>query len=123
MTQRIALTVAAALSAFMLVMIAGLATSFNRATVAAAPTEVPTVAPPTEATLDPTAQAIIAERDAAYQAALAEANARIAAANAQVGQANAQIEQANAQIEQANAAPAPAVAAPTAPAAPAAPAA
>lgn len=126
MTQRIALTIAAALSAFVLVLIAGVAARVSQSPVAVAPTEVPTAAPTTAATLDPTAQAIIAERDAAYQEALAQANAQIEQANAQIEQANAQIEQANAATAPAAPAAAPAAAAPAAiapaPAAPAAPA-
>lgn len=94
MRQRTALVIAAALTAFVLVLVGGLASRISQltetqpaASVAAAPTDAPI-------TLDPTAQALLQEREAAYQQALAEANSRIEQANAQLAQANTQLAQA-----------------------------
>lgn len=109
MRQRTALVIAAALTAFVLVLVGGLASRMSQLTegqpvtsVAAAPTDA-------QITLDPTAQALLAEREAAYQQALAEANRRIEQANAQLAQANTQL----AQVGQAPAVAAPAPAAPS----------
>ncbi|MBX0328661.1 PepSY domain-containing protein [Oscillochloris sp. ZM17-4] len=95
MNQRSALLIAAALTAFLLVLAGGLASRLSTAPdlgateVAAIPTEA---SPPTEVvTLDPTVEALIKEREAAYQQALAEANSRLNQANEQIAQANGQI--------------------------------
>jgi uncharacterized membrane protein YkoI len=135
MTQRSALLIAAALTAFLLVLVGGLAsrlsTSADLAVTATSipPTDMP---PPTAVVaLDPTVEALIKDREAAYQQALVEANNRLNQANSQITQANAQIstleqgqQQMAAQINQSQAAvAAPVAVAHTAPAAPAAPAA
>jgi uncharacterized membrane protein YkoI len=110
MNQRSALLIAAALTAFLLVLAGGLASRLS-ATPDLVPTEVAVIStempPPTEViTLDPTVEALIKEREAAYQQALAEANSRLNQANDQIAQANSQIsslEQSRQQLaEQAN---------------------
>ena len=96
MNQRSALLIAAALTAFVLVLVGGLASRLSvtadtgaTATVVVVPTNA---IPPTEVvTLDPTVEAMIKEREAAYQQALAEANSRLSQANNQISQANGQI--------------------------------
>ena len=97
MNQRSALLIAAALTAFVLVLVGGLASRLSvtaadlgaTATVVVVPTNA---IPPTEVvTLDPTVEAMIKEREAAYQQALAEANSRLSQANSQISQANGQI--------------------------------
>lgn len=103
MNQRTLLTIAAALTAFVLVVVGGLASRLS-ATPTSTATE--TVAAPTVAgvPLDPTVQALIQEREAAYQQALAEANQRLEQANQQISQANQQLAQ-TAAASQATAAP------------------
>jgi uncharacterized membrane protein YkoI len=95
MNQRSALLIAAALTAFLLVLAGGLASRLsNSADLGAVATSVPPtemLPPTTVVTLDPTVEALIKEREAAYQQALAEANNRLNQANAQITQANAQI--------------------------------
>jgi uncharacterized membrane protein YkoI len=93
MNQRSALLIAAALTAFLLVLAGGLASRLSTTTTEAAATAVPTEAlqPTQVVTLDPTVEALIKEREAAYQQALTDANNRLNQANAQIAQANAQI--------------------------------
>jgi uncharacterized membrane protein YkoI len=92
MQQRTALLVALGLTAFVLVVISSLITSFNRGSMLANSPATATNAPVGAVdAFDPTTQALIAARDAAYQQALAEANQQIEQANAQVVQANAQL--------------------------------
>jgi uncharacterized membrane protein YkoI len=95
MNQRSALLIAAALTAFLLVLVGGLA---NRLSTSADLGATATVIAPTEnlpptavVALDPTVEALIKEREAAYQQAIVEANNRLSQANAQIAQANTQI--------------------------------
>ncbi|ABU56361.1 PepSY domain-containing protein [Roseiflexus castenholzii] len=96
MNQRTLLGVAAALTAFVLVIIGALVgrvtqTAVPSATdVIVAPTQAPTDAP---VALDPTVEALIREREAAYRQALNEANQRITEANQRLEEANRRIEQ------------------------------
>ncbi|EFO81000.1 Propeptide PepSY amd peptidase M4 [Oscillochloris trichoides DG-6] len=133
MNQRSALLIAAALTAFLLVLAGGLASrlSSNVGATDVTPTAISTLEPTALVSLDPTVEALIQQREAAYQQALDEANARLNAANDQIAQANNEIgnlEQSRQQIaDQASQAVAvasrPVVVAPAAvaPAAPAAP--
>jgi uncharacterized membrane protein YkoI len=98
MNQRTLMMIAAGLTAFVLVLVGGLALRLGGAPAQPAAAVADTA-------LDPTVEALLREREAAYQAALAEANSRLE-------QANRQIEQANQQLAQV-----PAAAAPAAPAA------
>ncbi|GAB4114572.1 MAG: PepSY domain-containing protein [Roseiflexaceae bacterium] len=92
MNQRTMLAIAAGVTAFVLVIVGGLATRLSQnptppvAEVAATDTALPT--------LDPATEQLIREREAAYQRALDEANAKLAEANARIAQANQQAEQA-----------------------------
>jgi uncharacterized membrane protein YkoI len=96
MKQHTLLGIAAALTAFVLVVIGALVGQMSQtgAPVAAdtviVPTEAPVSAP---VALDPTVEALIREREAAYQQALAEANRRLAEANRHLEAANRQIAQ------------------------------
>lgn len=94
MSQRTLMMIAAALTAFVLVLAGGVATRLAAVAPAPAPTDT---AAPASAGLDPAVEARIREREAAYQAAIDEANRRLVAANEQIAQANAQIAQAPAQ--------------------------
>lgn len=89
MNQRTPLLIAAALTVFVLVVVAGLATRLTQPTALAPTSTTATldVAP----ALDPSVEALVREREAAYQQALAEANTRLEAANAQIAIANAQV--------------------------------
>ncbi len=111
--------IAATLTAFVLVVIGGVVSRISTASV---PEPIPTeivveMTPVVVPALDPTAEALLREREAAYQAALAEANRRLAEANQQLNIAQRELNEMAAQ----ESAPAPAVPAPAAPA-PAAPA-
>jgi uncharacterized membrane protein YkoI len=93
------LAIAAGVTAFVLVIVGGLATRLSQnPTPPAAEVAAADPAPPT---LDPATEQLIREREAAYQRALDEANAKLAEANARIAQANQQAE-ANARIAQAN---------------------
>ncbi|MEO8083040.1 MAG: PepSY domain-containing protein [Ardenticatenales bacterium] len=111
--QRNALILAGALSAFTLLLIGAVAgrVSHDAARVAVAPTV--TVAPTAEPTAgpDPAVQALLDERDAAYQDVIQQANDRLAQANVQLQSAYA--------AAAASAASAAAAARPVAPPAPA----
>ncbi len=87
--QRSMLMIAAALTAFILVLLAGLATRLSQTATASPATVAETLATPAASTvvLDPATAALVQEREAAYQAALAEANSRLAQANQQLAQA------------------------------------
>lgn len=87
--QRSMLMIAAALTAFILVLLAGLATRLSQTATALPTTVADTLATPVASTvvLDPATAALVQEREAAYQAALAEANSRLAQANQQLAQA------------------------------------
>jgi hypothetical protein len=93
--QRSALIIAAALTAFLIVLVVGLASRLsNPATLETAAK----VAPQTEEVpasivvpLDPAVEAMVRDREAAYQQALAEANNRLSMANDQIAQANSEI--------------------------------
>ena len=89
MNQRTPLLIAAALTVFVLVVVAGLATRLTQPTALAPTSTTATldVAP----ALDPSVEALVREREAAYQQALAEANTRLEAANAQIAIANGQV--------------------------------
>ncbi|MBO9316756.1 MAG: PepSY domain-containing protein, partial [Chloroflexus sp.] len=124
--NRTMLFIAATLTAFMLVVIGGVV---SRISTTSSPEPVPTeivveMTPISVPALDPTAEALLREREAAYQAALAEANRRLAEANQQLNTAQRELNEMSAQVSvPAPAAPAPAAPAPAAPApAPAAPA-
>jgi uncharacterized membrane protein YkoI len=123
MMNRTMLFIAATLTAFMLVVIGGVV---SRISTTSSPEPVPTeivveMTPISVPALDPTAEALLREREAAYQAALAEANRRLAEANQQLNTAQRELNEMSAQVSvPAPAAPAPAAPAPAAPA-PAAP--
>ena len=126
MMNRTMLLIAATLTAFMLVVIDGVV---SRISTTSSPEPVPTeivveMTPISVPALDPTAEALLREREAAYQAALAEANRRLAEANQQLNTAQRELNEMSAQVSvPAPAAPAPAAPAPAALApAPAAPA-
>jgi Tfp pilus assembly protein FimV len=126
MMNRTMLFIAATLTAFMLVVIGGVV---SRISTTSSPEPVPTeivveMTPISVPALDPTAEALLREREAAYQAALAEANRRLAEANQQLNTAQRELNEMSAQVSvPAPAAPAPAAPAPAALApAPAAPA-
>jgi len=126
MMNRTMLFIAATLTAFMLVVIDGVV---SRISTTSSPEPVPTeivveMTPISVPALDPTAEALLREREAAYQAALAEANRRLAEANQQLNTAQRELNEMSAQVSvPAPAAPAPAAPAPAALApAPAAPA-
>ncbi len=89
MNQRTPFLIAAALTVFILVVVAGLATRLTQPTALAPTSTTATldVAP----ALDPSVEALVREREAAYQTALAEANTRLEAANAQIAIANGQV--------------------------------
>ena len=117
--------ISAALTAFVLVVIGGVA---SRLSVSEPVSEVPTEiviesTPITVPAIDPTVEALIREREAAYQAALAEAQQRLAEANQRLSAAQQQLDEVTteAQAAPAVAVPAAAPAAVQAPAAPPAP--
>ncbi|MGQ9827127.1 MAG: PepSY domain-containing protein [Roseiflexus sp.] len=107
MKQHTLLGIAAALTAFILVVIGALAGQVSQTGIPAAtdtvvvPTETPVSAP---VALDPTVEALIREREAAYQRALEEANRQLAEANQRIETANRQIAQQTAQQQSAPAA-------------------
>ncbi|MCG8352305.1 MAG: PepSY domain-containing protein [Chloroflexales bacterium] len=78
MTQRTTLIIAAALTAFVLVLIGGLATRLAQTTPNTGPESItliePTAIPTATTGFDPTVQTLIEEREAAYQQALQQAN-------------------------------------------------
>jgi F0F1-type ATP synthase membrane subunit b/b' len=90
MVQRNAFLLAGAITAFLLLLIGGLVQGVTQQ--ASLQENVANVANATSTTqtLDPTAQALLLEREAAYQQALAEAAARIEQANQQLAQINSQ---------------------------------
>jgi len=118
MKQHTLLGIAAALTAFVLVVIGALVGQVSQT---GAPVATDTVIVPTEApvsapvALDPTVEALIREREAAYQQALAEANRQLAAANQRLEEANRQIAQQTNQQQSAPAAQNPAPVQPTYP--------
>ncbi|MCS6888326.1 PepSY domain-containing protein [Chloroflexus sp.] len=77
--NRTMLLIAAALTTFVLVLVGGVASYLSVSGLTATDP-----APTATAALDPTVEALIREREAAYQAALAEANQRLAEANQQL---------------------------------------
>lgn len=106
--------ISTALTAFVLVVIGGVA---SRLSVSEPVSEVPTEiviesAPITVPAIDPTVEALIREREAAYQAALAEAQQRLAEANQRLSAAQQQLNEVATEAQAA-----PAVAVPAAPAA------
>lgn len=104
MTQRIALLMAAALTAFLVV--AGAALGASLARPAAPPATAPAPVTASDPLADPAVQAVLQDREASYRQLVEEANRRL--------------EQANAQL-QATPPPAPTAPSPPPPAAPAAP--
>lgn len=112
--------ISAALTAFVLVIIGGVVSRLSVIIPASTvPTEIVIESTPvTVPALDPTAEAVIREREAAYQAALAEANQRIAEANQHLAsmQQNLAANAAPAPVAPAPVAPAPETSAPVAPA-------
>ncbi len=95
MKQSTLLGIAAALTAFVLVLVGALAGQLTQTSEVATPTAVEATAAPTDTVvaLDPAVEAIIREREAAYQQALTEANRQIAEANRRLEEANRQIAQ------------------------------
>ncbi len=95
MKQSTLLGIAAAMTAFVLVLVGALAGQLTQPGASVTPAVVEATAAPTDATvvLDPTVEALIREREAAYQRALAEAQQRLAEANRQLEEANRQIAQ------------------------------
>ncbi|MGC8800558.1 MAG: PepSY domain-containing protein [Chloroflexus sp.] len=116
--------ISAVLTAFVLVVIGGVAGQLSLTMVAEpVPTEIVVESTPvTVPAIDPTAEALIREREAAYQASLAEANQRLAEANQRLVIAQQELS-AQAAASAPAAPPAPVVAAPAPAAAPPAPAA
>ncbi|MCS6938520.1 MAG: PepSY domain-containing protein [Roseiflexaceae bacterium] len=92
MKQSTLLGIAAALTAFVLVVVGALAGRLTQTSAAATPTVVEATTAPTDAVvaLDPTVEALIREREAAYQRALAEANRQLAEANRRLEEASRQ---------------------------------
>ncbi len=92
MKQSTLLGIAAALTAFVLVLVGALAGRLTQTSASASPTVVEATTAPTEAAvaLDPTVEALIREREAAYQQALAEANRQLAEANRRLEEASRQ---------------------------------
>lgn len=91
MNQRMMLIIAAALTAFILVMSSGLITYMaqtanQNVAVPVTPTELGT-------SLDPTIESLVKEREQAYQQTIDEANRRLAQANQQLEQAKQEIAQ------------------------------
>ena len=115
--------ISAVLTAFVLVVIGGVAGQLSLTMVAEpVPTEIVVESTPvTVPAIDPTAEALIREREAAYQASLAEANQRLAEANQRLVIAQQELS-AQAAASAPAAPPAPVVAATAPAAAPPAPA-
>lgn len=92
MKQSTLLGIAAALTAFVLVLVGALAGRLTQTNATATPAIVEATTAPTEAAvaLDPTVEALIREREAAYQQALAEANRQLAEANRRLEAASRQ---------------------------------
>ncbi len=92
MSQRMMLIIAAALTAFILVMGSGLVTYMVQTAdqTVSAPAEPTDTSP---APLDPTIEAIVKEREQAYQQTIDESNHRLAEANQKLAQANQQLAQ------------------------------
>lgn len=88
MNQRTLLLIAAGLTAFVLALAGGLVSRMSAATATAPQPTMIAVTDTAQTTLDPTIEALIREREAAYQAALADANARLNDANAQIAANN-----------------------------------
>jgi uncharacterized membrane protein YkoI len=109
MVQRNAFVLAGGITAFLLLLVG----SVMFGVAQQRPTSVVDVAGADSGTLtlDPTAQALLLEREAAYQQALAEASARVDQANQQLAQVNAQSSAAQTSLQPAS------VTAPTQPAA------
>ncbi len=94
MTQRTALILAAALTAFVLVLIGAVAVHAAQAQAALA------AVPAVPATVDPSVRALIQERDAAYQKLIQQANDQLQQAYQQEQALSQQLAQAQAQIQQ-----------------------
>lgn len=99
MKQSTLLGIAAALTAFVLVLVGALAGRLTQTSASASPTVVEATTAPTEAAvaLDPTVEALIREREAAYQQALNQANQQITEANRRLEEANRRITEQAAQ--------------------------
>lgn len=87
MSQRLMLIIAAALTAFILVMGSGLVTYIAQTADQTVSGPTATAIPATG--LDPTVEALVKEREQAYQQALDEANRQLAQANQQLAQQSA----------------------------------
>lgn len=87
--------ISAALTAFVLVVIGGVASRLSMSEpVSEVPTEIVIESTPiTVPAIDPTVEALIREREAAYQAALAEAQQRLAEANQRLSAAQQQLDE------------------------------
>lgn len=95
MKQSTLLGIAAAMTAFVLVLIGALAGQLTQpgAPVTPAVVEATTAPPDVTVVLDPTTEALIREREATYQQALAEAQQQLVEANRRIEAANRQIAQ------------------------------
>jgi len=93
MTQRNAILTAAVLASFVLVLIGGVVARVTQASAAAEAAPTATIPIQTTATLDPAAQALIAQREAQYQQALQQANAQLQQAYQQQQELTAQLAQ------------------------------
>lgn len=97
MNQRLALVLATGMMIFVVVLVAGIINSTTLTASlapAASPTAAASEAQPTAAASDPTIEAVVREREAAYRAALDEANARLRQANDEIRRANDAVAQA-----------------------------
>ncbi len=98
MSQRVALLIAVGVTAFVLVVVGGVAVRWqSRATTAAAEA----VTTPTPDTTVSPVKAVIAQREATYQASLQQANGRLQQANDQAQQAYERQQALASQVEQA----------------------
>ncbi|MBK9714018.1 MAG: PepSY domain-containing protein [Kouleothrix sp.] len=96
MMQKTALTIAAAITAFILVLVGGVAAYLTTQTSGATPAEVVQPAATTGTSLDPTAlQAAIQQRDAAYQQQIQQANQQLSQAYQQQQDLANQLDQAS----------------------------
>ncbi|MFQ3631156.1 PepSY domain-containing protein [Roseiflexus sp.] len=95
MKQSTLLGIAAAMTAFVLVLVGALAGQLTQPGASVTPAVVEATTAPTDVTvvLDPTTEALIREREAKYQQALIEAQQRLVEANRRIEAANRQVAQ------------------------------
>jgi hypothetical protein len=96
MNQRLALVLAAGLTVFAVVVVVGVMNYVNGVTAPTpdAPMTATVAASATAPAIDPTVEAMLREREAAYRAALDDANARLSQANKEIRRANDAVAQA-----------------------------